>query len=218
MINFQPSDERVTYLILVRHGATTANEQRPYILQGDAIDLNLSETGRRQAKAVGEFLAKYPLAAVHASTMKRAIETAEAIAGHHELEVETHPELKEADVGSWEGLDWGTIMERYPEEHARFFEDPAVHPYLGGESYNDVHARASVKLDELIDRYRGKAFAVVAHNVVNRSLLAPLLGIDMRLAKEIAQANTGVNILKNDGGRTKVVTLNSFFHLEGHEF
>lgn len=218
MINFQPPDENVTYLILVRHGATDANEQRPYILQGNAIDLNLSEAGRRQATAVGEFLAKYPLAAVHASTMKRAVETAEAIAGHHELDVETHPELKEADVGAWEGLDWATIMERHPEEHARFFENPAENPYLGGESYNDVHARASAKLEELIDRYRGQTFAVVAHNVVNRSLLAPLLGVDMRYAKEIAQANTGVNILKNDGERTKVVTLNSFFHLEGHAF
>lgn len=218
MINFRPADANVTYLILVRHGATEANEQRPYILQGDAIDLNLSETGRQQAKAVGEFLAKYPLSAIHASTMKRAIETAEAIAGHHDLTVETHAELKEADVGTWEGLDWGTIMERYPEEHARFFENPAENPYLGGESYNDVHARASAKLEELIDRYRGKTIAVVAHNVVNRSLLAPLLGVDMRRAKEIAQANTGVNILKNDGQTTKVVTLNSFFHLEGHEF
>lgn len=218
MINLQPLDEHVTYLILVRHGATEANEQRPYILQGDAVDLNLSEAGRRQARAVGEFLANYPLAAVHTSTLKRAIETAEAIAGHHQLEVETHPEFKEADVGSWEGLDWGTIMERYPEEHARFFENPAVNPYLGGESYNDVHTRASSKLGELIGRYRGKAFAVVAHNVVNRALLAPLLGIDMRFAKEIAQANTGVNILKHDGERTKVVTLNSFFHLEGHVF
>jgi len=218
MINFHPPDENVTYLILVRHGATQANEQRPYILQGDAIDLNLSETGRQQAKAVGEFLAKSPVAAVHCSTMKRAIETAEAIAGHHNLKVETHPELKEADVGTWEGLDWGTIMERYPEEHARFFENPAENPYLGGESYNDVHARASAKLEELIGRHRGTTFVVVGHNVVNRSLLAPLLGVDMRLAKEIAQANTGVNILKNDGQRTKVVTLNSFFHLEGHEF
>ena len=218
MINFRPTEEHVTYLILVRHGATEANEQRPYILQGDGIDMNLSETGRQQAKAVGEFLAKYPLDAIHASTMKRAIETAESIAGHHNLPVETHPELKEADVGTWEGLDWGTIMERDPEEHARFFENPAENPYLGGESYNDVHARASSKLDELIDRYRGKAIAVVAHNVVNRALLAPILGVDMRYAKEIAQANTGINILKNDGERTKVVTLNSFFHLEGHEF
>ncbi|MBD3674104.1 MAG: histidine phosphatase family protein [Planctomycetaceae bacterium] len=218
MINFKPVDENVTYLLLVRHGATDANEQRPYILQGDAIDLNLSENGRRQAEAVGNFLAKYPITAVYASTMKRSIETAETIARHHSLSIEEHSELKEADVGAWEGLDWGTIMEQYPEAHARFFENPAENPYLEGESYNDVHNRAAPKINELIERHRGEAFVVVAHNVVNRSLLAPILGIDMRYAKGIAQANTGINILKNDGKETKIVTLNSFFHLEGHEF
>lgn len=218
MINFRPADDQTSYLILVRHGATEANEQRPYILQGDAIDLNLSENGRRQATAVGEFLANYPVTAVYASTMKRSIETAETIARHHQLTVEQHPELKEADVGAWEGLDWGTIMERYPEEHARFFANPAENPYLEGESYNDVHQRAAPKINELIERHRGEAFVVVAHNVVNRALLAPIMGVDMKFAKEIAQANTGVNILKNDGHRTKLITLNSFFHLEGHEF
>jgi broad specificity phosphatase PhoE len=218
MINFRPTDENTTYLLLVRHGATEANEQRPYILQGDGIDMNLSENGRRQATAVGQFLSQYPLSAVYASTMKRSIETAETIAQHHDLTVEQHAELKEADVGAWEGLDWGTIMERNPEAHARFFANPAENPYLDGESYNDVHNRAAPKINELLDRHRGKAFAVVAHNVVNRALLAPIMGVDMKYAKEIAQANTGVNILKNDGHRTKLVTLNSFFHLEGQEF
>ena len=218
MINFRPADANTTYLLLIRHGATEANEQRPYILQGDGIDLNLSANGRKQAEAVGHFLSKYPLAAIYASTMKRSIETAETIAGHHGLTVEQHPELKEADVGAWEGLDWGTIMERDPQAHALFFDNPAENPYLDGESYNDVHNRAAPKLNELIDRHRGEAIAVVAHNVVNRALLAPILGIEMRYAKGIAQANTGVNILKNDGQETKIVTLNSFFHLEGHEF
>lgn len=218
MINFQPSDKNVTHLLLVRHGATEANEQRPYILQGDGIDLNLSENGRKQADAVGKFLSSYSFSAVYASTMKRSIETAETIARHHGLKIEEHPELKEADVGAWEGLDWGTIMEQYPEAHARFFENPAENPYLEGESYNDVHNRAAPKLKELIDKHRGESIVVVAHNVVNRALLAPILGIDMRYAKGIAQANTGVNILKNDGKETKIVTLNSFFHLEGHEF
>ena len=182
MINFRPADSSVTYVLLVRHGATEANEQRPYILQGDAIDLNLSENGRKQAEAVGNFLANYPLAAIHASTMKRAIETAEHIAGHHSLEVQTHAELKEADVGEWEGMDWGSIMEKHPEEHAKFFANPAENPYLGGESYNDVHKRASAKLNDLIEQHRGEAIAVIAHNVVNRALLAPILGVDMQYA------------------------------------
>ena len=50
-----------TLLYLVRHGATPANEQRPYVLQGRGIDTSLSDTGQQQAAAVAEFLADRPL-------------------------------------------------------------------------------------------------------------------------------------------------------------
>ena len=129
---------------------------------------------------------------------------------------EAPPEVD--DVRPGEQLDWATIEGRDPEPYRRFMENPGEHPYLGGESYGDVHRRAEPVIREILDRHRGEAVVVVAHNVVNRALLAPLLGLELRVAKEIAQANTGVNILKDAGGHTKVVTLNSFFHLEGQDF
>ena len=50
-----------TLLYLVRHGATPANEQRPYVLQGHGIDTSLSDTGRRQAEAVQQAAGCGPL-------------------------------------------------------------------------------------------------------------------------------------------------------------
>ncbi|HSG69782.1 MAG TPA: histidine phosphatase family protein [Planctomycetaceae bacterium] len=218
MKNLRPTDSSSTYLFLIRHGATDANEQRPYILQGDSIDLSLSAEGVRQARAVGEFLASLPLSAIYSSNLKRAMETAREIARHHRLELETHPELREANVGQWEGLDWATIAARFPEQHAKFVEDPAMNPYFGGESYGDVHRRASAKVIELAQRHPGETIAVVAHNVVNRAILAPILGIDLKLAKDIQQVNTGVNLIKISAEKSKVVMLNALFHLEDVEF
>jgi broad specificity phosphatase PhoE len=71
---------------------------------------------------------------------------------------------------------------------------------------------------ELAARHRGETIAVVAHNVVNRAILAPLLGIDLKLAKDIQQVNTGVNLIKVSAEKAKVVMLNALFHLETVEF
>ena len=204
-----------TYLYLIRHGATVANEQRPYVLQGRGIDLPLSPTGRRQAEAVADFLAEFPLSAVYSSTMRRAAETAESIASRHGLLPTTVAHLQECDVGRWEGLDWETIMREHAESYHAFMNDPAENPYLGGESYGDVLRRIVPVFDELMQRHAGRSIAVVAHNVVNRVYVAHLLGLDLRRARDLQQKNTCINVIRQRGGETRLLTMNSCFHLNG---
>ena len=207
-----PADTTILYL--VRHGATDANESRPYILQGSGIDMPLSETGRKQAAAVGRFFRDYPLAGVYSSHLQRAVETAQAVAGHHELEVRTHEALAECNVGRWEGMDWDSIMAQHPEEYRAFMENPAENPYLGGESYGDVLQRSRPVLEELLECHLGESIAVVAHNVVNRVYLAHVMGMELSRAKDIRQINTGVNVIRYRQGECELMTLNSFFHLD----
>ncbi|GAB4161426.1 MAG: alpha-ribazole phosphatase [Planctomycetaceae bacterium] len=202
-------------MYLVRHGATDANLQRPYVLQGRGIDHALSETGRLQASAVAEFLSRFQIHRAFSSGMKRAIETAGMIAQHHNLDVTPIETLGEVDVGDWEGMSWEAIMQEYPEEYRRFMEDPATHPYVGGESYGDVHRRVRPVIQQLLEEHAGQNVLVVAHNVVNRVILADLLGMEIRRAKDIKQANTGVNVIRHRDGETELLTLNAQFHLLG---
>ena len=85
----------VCWLYLIRHGATEHNLQRPPILQGRAVDLYLSAEGVRQAEAVANLLSKAQLTAVFCSTLKRAQQTAEIIAGPHRLPVTAFAQLAE---------------------------------------------------------------------------------------------------------------------------
>lgn len=204
-----------TLLYLIRHGATEANERRPYILQGCGIDLPLSTLGRRQAAAVAEFLGQRPLAGTYTSTLKRAVETAEAIASRHRISVEAIDGLQECNVGLWEGKDWGTVMREHPREYRAFIDNPAESPYFGGESYGDVLRRVAPALAELMQRHVGEAIVVVAHNVVNRAYLGHLLGLDMRQARLLEQTNTGVNVIRCRDGKSSLLTMNAHFHLEG---
>lgn len=206
------TDETLMYL--VRHGATPANEQRPYVLQGHGIDTQLSEIGRRQAEAVSAFLATRPLDVVLASPMQRAQETARAIAGPHGLDVGVLETLTECDVGRWEGRDWGSIMQEDPEAYERFMDDPSVHGYPEGETYSDVLERVGKVLDGVLADHRGQTVAVIAHNIVNRVYVARLMGWSLSRAREIRQDNTGINVIR---GRDDEITLLSFnvrFHLD----
>lgn len=203
----------VTWLYLVRHGATEANERVPYILQGNAIDLPLSAAGERQAQAVADFLPQFPISRVYSSGMLRARQTAAKIAQRLNLEPGVVPDLHECDVGLWEGLDWGTIRERHPQEHRAFVENPAENPYLGGESYGDVLRRVRPAIEQLLSAHAGQSIAVVAHNVVNRALLAHLMGLDLKRAPKISQANCCVNLIRVRADKTELITLNGVFHL-----
>ena len=202
-----------TQLLLVRHGTTEANVQVPYILQGSSIDLPLNENGRRQAQRVAGFLASHPIKHVYASTLQRACETAAAIAERHSLTVTQIPEITECHVGVWEGKDWDTIAGEDPEAYRLFHDDPATHPYLGGESYSDVLRRAWPAFERLLQQHIGETIVVVAHNIVNRAICAHLMGLELRKAKGLAQDNCCVNIVQHAEGKNTLVTMNSVFHL-----
>jgi broad specificity phosphatase PhoE len=87
-----------TTLLLIRHGATPANEQRPRILQGSAIDQSLSERGQRQAQDVASYLADRKIDAIYSSSLKRAVETAQKIAEYHDCELQTIDGIQEVNV------------------------------------------------------------------------------------------------------------------------
>ena len=212
-----PTDGDTCHIYLVRHGATDANQQQPYILQGRGIDKPLNREGQRQAQAVGRFLTRYPLAGVYASPLVRAVQTAQAIAAPHGLGVAAIADLCECHVGQWEGMNWDAIMREFPDAYHAFIANPAEVPYLGGESYADVLSRAKPVLHELAQQHRGESIAVVAHNVVNRVFVASLLGLDLCKAKELRQANCCVNVIRFEADVATLVTMNADFHLHEPE-
>ncbi len=208
------SGSAATILYLVRHGATDANLRRPYVLQGRRMDLPLNETGRRQADCVRELFERKTIAAVYSSPLRRAFDTAFAVAEPHRLDVRVVEALIEADVGKWEGMSWEQIRREFPQACEDFQRDQSRYPYLDGESYLDVAERAVPALNELMDRHPGRTVVAVAHNVVIRACAATYLKMPLTHAKDIIQNNGGVSILRRENGRTDLITLNSVLHIE----
>jgi broad specificity phosphatase PhoE len=204
-----------TTLYLLRHGATEANLARPARLQGRKHNPPLAALGARQAELTRDLLAVRPIDYCYCSPLLRAVQTAEIIAAPHGLAPQPLPELTECDVGLWEGLDWQAIRARDAEGYRRFMKDPATFGYPGGESFAEVHRRASASLEGLLLRHAGRSLLVVAHHVVNRTFLAGLLGLTPAQARQVSLDNCGISVVVREGDETSVTTLNASFHLQG---
>jgi broad specificity phosphatase PhoE len=121
--------------------------------------------------------------------------------------------LLEVDVGQWEGMCWSDIEQAHPDQYRSFMADPGNCPYLGGESFAEVQKRVVPAIEQLMAAHLGQTIVAVTHNVVNRVILAPLLGVPLERARGIHQENCGLNILRYRHGETKLITLNSVLHL-----
>jgi broad specificity phosphatase PhoE len=204
-----------TTLYLLRHAATEANLAQPPRLQGRRHDPPLARLGVRQAEATRDFLAVRPIDACYCSPLLRAVQTAAIVAAPHGLAAVPVAELTECDVGRWEGLDWQQVRYFDAEAYRHFHDDPAAFAYPGGESFAGAHARAAAALDRLLSDHAGQAVLVVSHHVVNRTYLAGLLGLPLRLARRVVLDNCGISVVTRVGGVTAVCTLNAAFHLQG---
>jgi broad specificity phosphatase PhoE len=202
-------------LYLLRHGATAANRLVPYRLQGRGSDRPLDRLGVAQALRAAEALARVPIAAVYASPLARALDTARVVARRHGLEPVAVPPLIEADLGRWEGLTWDEARARDPEHYDRFHTHPGTVAYPDGESFLDVSRRVTPALAALASAHSGAGIVAVGHNIVNRAYLAPLLGLPIDRARGLRQSNGGINVVCYRDHEVEVFTLNASLHLNG---
>src|SRR5581483_3361612 len=111
----------VTTILLARHGETDWNRDQRFQGHGDPP---LNDHGREQARNLAVRFAAdpEPLAAIYASTLRRARETAKIVGEHLGLHVETHDGLREVDLGSWSGLTRAEVEHAFPEGFRRWLD------------------------------------------------------------------------------------------------
>nr|XP_057933060.1 fructose-2,6-bisphosphatase TIGAR B [Doryrhamphus excisus] len=126
-------------LTFVRHGETQYNKDK--LLQGQGVDTLLSDTGVRQAEAVGRYLADVPFSEVYASNLQRAVQTAEHILANNTcscgVELLLEPLLAERGFGVAEGRPKEELknMANAAGQSCRDFTPP------GGETLEQVKLR-----------------------------------------------------------------------------
>lgn len=199
-------------ILLARHGETPWNAEGRY--QGQ-VDIPLSETGIAQAKALGERLAPLRIARAVASPLARATLTAQLALGPARASMlQFDPGLLEIAHGEWEGLLASEIAQRDPERLQAWREAPESVLMPGGESLQMVLDRAWPALARACEGLGADdILLVVAHDAVNRVLLARILGLPLARLWTFRQAPTTLNLLEGPAvDALEVVRLNDCAH------
>lgn len=199
-------------VFLVRHGETQWNVEQK--MQGQT-DIPLNPTGQRQARSLGQWMAKLRLKpdVVVSSDLSRAMETAQIISDILECgPVHSDPAWREVNFGVWEGLTWSEIREKYPELEARYHVAPDEVHIPAGETQKEVQDRMRRALDGLIATYPASDILVVSHGGAIRLLLAGLLGLQLSFSKKIRVFNCSLSEVRAaPGEEPKVITVNAHY-------
>ncbi|MFE2725653.1 bifunctional RNase H/acid phosphatase [Kitasatospora sp. NPDC059327] len=165
-----------TTFVLLRHGETHLTPQKRFSGSGGS-DPELSEKGRWQAERVAEALvARGSVQAVVSSPMLRTRQTAETVAARLGLEVRYEDGLREVDFGAWEGLTFGEVRERHPEDLDAWLGSAKAKPTGGGESFATLTHRVGVARDKILARHHGRTVLVVSHVSPIKTLVRLALG------------------------------------------
>ena len=191
-------------LLLIRHGENDFVKTGK--LPGQSAGIHLNERGQKQAEALGGALKDVPLKAIYSSPLERAVETAMPIAQARKLEIIPEPDLKDTDVGSWQGKSLKIL--RRTKIWSIVQNAPSRFRFPEGESFVESQARYVSALERMIKKHNKPQdiLVVVFHAdpiklVVSHFLGLPLdhfqrLSCDTGSLTALYISESGANLLK----------------------
>ena len=191
-----PAERTPTTLVLVRHGVTDHTKGK--LFSGGLASANppLNDEGREQARATGEWLA--PLAgtfdALVSSPVRRTRETAEILAAFFDLEIEEEPGIAEMEFGTWDGMSFTEVHEKFPDEMSAWLGDLESAPH-GGESFRAVEKRVLEGRDRIVASYAGQTVVAVSHVTPIKTLVADALGAPLEAVYRMELAPASVTVI-----------------------
>ena len=203
-----------TRIIAIRHGETAWNADSR--IQGQR-DVGLNETGRWQARRVGEALVGEEITAVYSSDLGRAEQTAESIADVTGVPVIRTQGLRERRFGLFEGMTFQEIHDNWPEQAQNWRRRlPEWQPPEGGESLIELRERVHRTMVELAARHPGEQIVIVAHGGVLDALYRIATGQEVNSPRTWELPNGAINRLLWTPEGFTLVGWSDTQHLDAH--
>lgn len=210
--NAPPDFTLPTRILAIRHGETDWNAAQR--VQGHT-DIPLNARGLQQAALAAAALRDEPLAAVYASDLQRAYQTAQAIAERHGLPVHAERDLRERCFGAFEGHRFVDLEPQYPEDCRRWRQrDPHYAPPGGGENLIDFSARVRAATARIAARHAGELIVLAVHGGVLDALYRAATGQALQAPRSFELRNAAINRLLWADGRLTLVGWADTAHLD----
>jgi glucosyl-3-phosphoglycerate phosphatase len=162
-------------IILWRHGRTGWNSEGRF--QGQE-DIDLDAAGKEQAAAAAHHLQNTSPARIISSDLRRARDTAAALATLTGTEIDTDPRLRETYLGQWQGLTFADITDRFPNEVQQWNAGSVEVRPGGGETRAEMALRMGESLREAAESLDPDGtVVVVTHGGAARVGIAHMLGL-----------------------------------------
>ncbi|RQW78072.1 MAG: histidine phosphatase family protein, partial [Geobacter sp.] len=158
-------------------------------------DVALTERGLAQYHALKPRFDGARIAACYTSDLSRCAIGAEILGNSLELEPVKDRNLRELDIGIWEGKTWMELQSEYPDEWQARLADIVTYRVPLGENLLDLQGRIMPVINEIVERHQGEEVLVVAHGGANRVILLNAIGAPLSALFNIEQNYCCLNII-----------------------
>ena len=205
----------MTTLYIVRHGQVENNLKG--LLNGSRSDCPLNENGRRQAACLTAPFARIAPDVIYSSPLRRALETARYLRGEQEIPICIEHDLRENDVGDYDGVPRSEIRKNDPMAWMGWNElmYPGFRFPGGSESLQEAADRTADAVADIVRRHRGKTVAVVAHGACLNLMVTKIYNgsvAGMRMLPHMVNASYSHFEIEDDG-RFRGVEIAQYRHL-----
>ena len=194
--------------MIVRH----ARPVREVAAEGGSADPVLAELGHRQAEAAAQYLAGEGIDHIVASSMKRAVQTAEPLAARLGLDVEVLDDLKESDHRSRAYVPMEEFSRDDPATAHYYDTDAELSDVVFSDGYDAFRERVERGFEHVIDTNRSRTVAVFCHGMVTGVYLQILFGTDDPLKLLVDYCGISRVVASGTGLRT-VRSVNETHHV-----
>lgn len=201
----------MTRLYLIRHAEAEGNLYR--IAQGHYNGL-ITARGYKQIAELQKRFESIHIDAVYSSDLFRTRTTAKAVYVPKNLPLHTDPNLREVNMGAWEGKTWQQLRMEDEKAIVAFNRDLGNWSVPGAETVQQVIDRVIPTLEKIAKENDGKTVAVFSHGAALRIVLGTLQGLSpMEIGQTPHGDNTAVSMLTYENGKFTVVFRDDNQHL-----
>jgi probable phosphoglycerate mutase len=200
-------DEQMCDLLLIRHGRSAD------VVPGsdESLDPPLHDLGHQQAEALARRLQNKVIAAIYASDLERAVQTAGYLAMSRAVEVQQRQDLREVWLGEWERGEFRRRAQARDPEWLAFARSGRWDLVPGSEGDDALRTRVARAIGGIAAQHLGETVAVVVHGGVINAFLAASFETTPSWFGLIE--NTSVTVVLAGATRRILVTVNDCAHL-----